>query len=157
WSPEKDPETFVRAVGGLPRGSALGLIAGDGPLRDPVTSLIARSEGRVRSLGWVDDAWPVMCASDIVVNTSRWEGLSLSVLEAAASGAALVLTDVPGNRDVVDAGVPAVLVPPGNPEGLAAAIGSLAAEPDRRRELGRLGAAVVRSTFIPQALAADVL
>jgi glycosyltransferase involved in cell wall biosynthesis len=60
--------------------------------------------------------------------------MSLALLEAMSSGAAIVATDVSGAEA---AGEAAVIVPPEDPTALAAGIDSLLRDPARRRELGR--------------------
>jgi glycosyltransferase involved in cell wall biosynthesis len=152
-SREKDPITFVRAIRQVAADSpVLGLVAGDGPLRAWVEH-IARG-GPVRVLGRVGDPSVVLAAADLFVSTSLWEGLPMAVLEAAAAGLPLVLTDVPGNRDI--AGVTsAVLVPPGNPQAIAEAIRQLCRRPtDRVRATTEK---IVRREFGPDLLATDVL
>jgi glycosyltransferase involved in cell wall biosynthesis len=81
----------------------------------------------------------------------------MTVIEAAVAGCSLVLTDVPGNRDLVDAGVPALLVPPGRADRLADAIVRLAADPERRSEMADEASRVVRERFTPEALGEGVL
>jgi glycosyltransferase involved in cell wall biosynthesis len=153
---EKDPLCFVRAfcaVGETP----VAIMAGTGELLSDVEGAINEScSDRIHLPGWIE-AGLALGAADIYVNTSRWEGLSLAALEAASAGLPLVLTDVPGNRDLVEAGVPAVLVPQSDPAALAAVLTELVADPHRRREMGAEAARVVRSTFTAEALAEDVL
>jgi glycosyltransferase involved in cell wall biosynthesis len=60
--------------------------------------------------------------------------MSLALLEAMSSGAAIVATDVSGAEAAGDA---AVIVPPEDPTALAVGIDSLLRDPARRRELGR--------------------
>ncbi|PYN28911.1 MAG: glycosyltransferase family 1 protein, partial [Candidatus Rokuibacteriota bacterium] len=81
------------------------------------------------------------------VAASRKEGLPLAVLEAMGAGLAVVATDVPGHRDAVADGETGLLVPPGDERALAAAIGALLDDPERRRRLGRAGRARVLSKF----------
>jgi glycosyltransferase involved in cell wall biosynthesis len=88
---------------------------------------------RVEWCGPVDDAAPEYRAADIVIAPSRWEGMSLALLEAMSSGAAIVATDVSGTEAAADA---AVIVPPEDPTALADGIDSLLRDPVRRRELG---------------------
>jgi glycosyltransferase involved in cell wall biosynthesis len=58
----------------------------------------------VRFVPAVDDVRPWYMAADVVVVPSRWEGLSLTVLEAMASGRSVVVSDVPGLGDAVPVG-----------------------------------------------------
>jgi glycosyltransferase involved in cell wall biosynthesis len=79
----------------------------------------------VEIVGRQDDVRPWLLASDLVVQPSRWEGMSLVVLEALASGRSVVATDVDGMREVI--GWPSTeaagtIVPVEDPRALAAAI-----------------------------------
>lgn len=65
----------------------------------------------------------------------------LKLFEYLAAGLAVVAADIPGVRDA--AGDVAVLVPPGDPAALAAAVAALVADPDRRARLGAAGRATV--------------
>jgi glycosyltransferase involved in cell wall biosynthesis len=70
---------------------------------------------------------------------SRYEPFGLSILEAALSGCALVLGDIPSLREIWRHR--AVLVPPGDPEALADAVRRLIEDPDRRSALAAGGRA----------------
>lgn len=87
----------------------------------------------------VRDVWQWYAAADIVVLPSRWEGLSLTLLEALASGRAVVASDIPGIADAAPEGAGA-LVPPDDPAALAEAIGDRLDHPDRTRAEGLVGA-----------------
>jgi glycosyltransferase involved in cell wall biosynthesis len=116
---EKDPLTFVRAVTQL-RDEVSAVMIGDGPLVAEARSI---GEGAgVLFTGWLDDPSVGYVAGDILVNSSRWEGLPVTVLEAASVGLRLVLSDRPGNRDVAAMGVPARTFPFGDAAALSAAI-----------------------------------
>lgn len=72
----------------------------------------AAGEERLRAAGveitgWVDrdDVQALLSQATVFVQTSRWEGMPLSVLQALASGVPCVVTDVVGNRDAVRQGV----------------------------------------------------
>jgi glycosyltransferase involved in cell wall biosynthesis len=69
------------------------------------------------------------------------------VLEAMATGKPVVVTDSPAMRDYVTPGVQGVLVPPGDPAAVAAAIDELLADPARRREMGLAGRKAVETRF----------
>lgn len=97
-------------------------------------------EGRVTFLGWRSDLERVYAGADVVVLTSHNEGTPVCLIEALAAGRAVASTDVGGVRDVLEHGRLGVLVPPGDVEGLDAAVAALLDDPARRAELGRLGA-----------------
>lgn len=58
----------------------------------------------VHITGWIDkkEALKIVANSDIYLQTSQWEGLPLSVLEAMALGKAVVATNVIGNKDAIE-------------------------------------------------------
>ena len=67
------------------------------------------NEGVVDYLGSTDDVRPFLAAADCVVLPSYREGTSRALLEAAAMGKPLIVSDVPGCREVVDANVSGLL------------------------------------------------
>jgi glycosyltransferase involved in cell wall biosynthesis len=95
---------------------------------------------RIELRGAVHDTAPEYRAADVVVAPSRWDGLSLALLEAMACGATIVASDVNGSESLGDAGV---IVPPDDPEALADGIDRLLEDDSRRRRLG--GSARARS------------
>ena len=95
-----------------------------------------------------------MSRAAIVAVPSLWpEPFGLTALEAMAGGAALVCS-AQGNLPAL-VGDAAVLVPPGDPAALAAAITALAGDPARRAALGRAG--VARAAAFDLAAAAAAL
>lgn len=90
----------------------------------------------VRWLGRVSDVPRLMADAHLVCLPSYREGLPKALAEAAATGRALVTTDVPGCRAVVDDGENGILVPPRSIELLARAIERLALDPDLRGAFG---------------------
>jgi glycosyltransferase involved in cell wall biosynthesis len=98
--------------------------------------------------GHVSDIAEVWRRSDIAVLPAiTREGLPRSVLEAAASARPLVVTDVPGCRHVVRDGIEGFVVPPADPEALAAALARLATQPELRLRLGAAARQRVLSAF----------
>jgi glycosyltransferase involved in cell wall biosynthesis len=83
-------------------GAQLYLI-GDGPDRDALAMSIG-TDADVFLYGASREVPDWLAAADVVVMGSRWEGMSLFVLEAAAAGRSLVVTDVAGMLDVVGSG-----------------------------------------------------
>ena len=89
-------------------------------------------------LGHVDDVSDIWRQAHIAVLPSRGgEGIPMSLLEAAACGRPLVATDVPGCREVARPGKTGLLVAPDNPEALANALATLAADPVMRLRFGQ--------------------
>ncbi len=107
-------------------------LVGDGPDRSKLEALAGP---RVRFVGAVDDVRPWLAAASVVVQPSRWEGMSLSVLEAQASARPVVATDVPGMREVVTPDVGA-LVPLDDDAALAAAVAARLLDPKATEEEG---------------------
>jgi glycosyltransferase involved in cell wall biosynthesis len=77
-----------------------------------------------------------LAAADVVVFPSRWEGMSIGLLEAMACGRSIVATDVPGTREALD-DVCGPLVQPEDPDALAAAIVPKLQDPVRAASEGR--------------------
>jgi glycosyltransferase involved in cell wall biosynthesis len=72
---------------------------------------------RVHFAGFRDDVPQILAASDLVVLTSRWEGMPNVVLEAMASGKPVVATDVEGVGELLGPAAEAQTVPVDDPEG----------------------------------------
>jgi glycosyltransferase involved in cell wall biosynthesis len=104
-------------------------------------------EGVVEWWGHRTDMSLALAASNLVVLPSYREGLPKVLLEAAASGRAIVATDVPGCRDVVRHAVTGWLVPPRDAPALAAAIERLLQAPAWRAEAGQRGRELVQREF----------
>jgi glycosyltransferase involved in cell wall biosynthesis len=102
----------------------------------------------VEFLGTVDRPEVVYPGLEIYVQASASEeGTSNSILEAMACARPVVATDVGGNREIVQHGVTGLIVPPRNPEALAAALRTLLDDPNRARRMGEAGAVLARSLY----------
>ncbi len=106
-----------------------------------------RSNPAIRCLGHVGDIRPVLAGVDIVVLPSYREGLSKALIEAAAMERAIVTTDVPGCRDVVDHGRTGLLVPARDAGSLARALELLLLNPDLTERMGRAARVKVLQEF----------
>ncbi|WP_292654775.1 glycosyltransferase family 4 protein [Nitratifractor sp.] len=91
--------------------------------------------GVVKPLGFRENVREWIALSDLVVLPSYREGVPRTLLEAAAMGKALVATDVPGCREVVRPEGNGLLVPAGDAEVLAEAMGELLADDAKRERL----------------------
>lgn len=115
-------------------------------------------EGAIEWLGHVDDMPALLRSTDVVVLPSYYgEGLPKSLIEAAASGCALVTTDMPGCREVVEDGVTGLLVPARDSEALAAAIARLDQEPELRLRLGKAAREKALASFDEHVIFAQTL
>jgi len=106
-----------------------------------------QGEGWMRWLGHVDDMAALLKAVDVSVLPSWREGLPRSLLEAAACGLAIVATDVPGCREVVEHELTGLLVPVRDPASLAAALERLIRDPALRARLGTAARARAEAEF----------
>jgi glycosyltransferase involved in cell wall biosynthesis len=131
------------------------LVVGDGPLRSELELAARRlSLEQVRFTGVRRDAGEIIARSALLVFSSDWEGLSLAALESLAAGVPVVSSDVQGMRELLSSGA-GVLVPGGDPHGLAEAMVALLEDGERRRTMGEVGRALVRERYsIEQTLAA---
>lgn len=93
----------------------------------------------VRFPGVRTDVPRVLQLCDVYVNSSRYEGMSNTILEAMAAGKSVVATAVGGNPDLVSDGETGFLVPAGDPEAMAARILELVRDAALRRRMGSAG------------------
>ena len=114
-------------------GGAQLVLVGEGPDR---TELERRAGEGVRLVGHRTDVDEWLAAADVVALPSRWEGMSIGMLEAMARGRSIVATDVPGALEALDDDAGAV-VPPEDPAALADAIAVRLLDPDRAAAEGR--------------------
>jgi glycosyltransferase involved in cell wall biosynthesis len=137
----KDFTTFVCALGMLPPGSFEAVIVGEGPDRRPLEAEIDALglAGRIRLAGERRDVPDLLADADVFVLPSRSEGHPVAVLEAMAAGLPVVASRVGGIPEQVSHGETGLLVEPGDPRGLAAALRRLVAEPSLRLRLGAAG------------------
>lgn len=78
--------------------------------------------------------------ASVAVVPSVWnEPMGQVAVEAMLVGRAVVASDVGGLRDVIEHGVTGLMVPPGDPGALAAALDSLLDDPDARHRMGEAG------------------
>jgi glycosyltransferase involved in cell wall biosynthesis len=113
------------------------LIAGEGPQRPLLQARIDAEGLPVRLLGHRADVADLLAAADVVVLTSQWEARALIAQEALRAGRPLVATAVGGVPDLV--GDAALLVPYGDPDALAQAVGTVLDNPEIAKRLADAG------------------
>jgi glycosyltransferase involved in cell wall biosynthesis len=140
--PHKDPVNFLSAIAfareRIPTLQAL--LVGEGELRMAVenTARALNLTGVLHVVGYRNDADALLAAADVVVLSSREEGLGSVLLDALLLGKPIAATSAGGIPDVVQHGVTGLLAPVGDSAALGANIAALLSN----RELAsRLGAA----------------
>jgi glycosyltransferase involved in cell wall biosynthesis len=91
---------------------------------------------RVSFLGFRSDARELMVGFDVLVFSSLYEGLPMTLLEGMAARRCIVSTDAPGLGEVLTDGSDAVLARPRDPESLALALSRAIEQPELRQRLG---------------------
>jgi len=144
----------VKAAGILSRsGTTISLLlAGDPDPGNPRTLSVETLRGwddgsGVRWLGRVSDMRPLLQSARIACLPSYREGLPKSLIEAASCGLPIVTCDVPGCREIVRHGDNGLLVPPRDPQALAAALKTLLDDYDLCVRMGRRGRERVIAEF----------
>ena len=145
------------------RGVALDLRLGgvpdaSNPRAIPAADLAAWAlEPGITCTGHIDDPAAFWASVNIAVVPSRGgEGLPRALLEAAATGRPLIVSDVPGCRYFVRHEREGLIVPPGDAVALVAALERLATDPDFARRLGENARARLLDGFTEQHVAEAV-
>ena len=120
------------------------IVAGGGELLEGFRAGAAEAglADRVHFLGAVPhpELPAVLRAADLfLLTTEPPESFGIVVIEAMACGLPAIASDYPGVRAVVDPGETGLLVERGNPDAVAAALGELVGDPERRRAMGERG------------------
>jgi len=138
-STEKDPVAAVTVVAAAAAAVPVEVrILGSGPQAGEVSDAVTAAGlgDRVELLGSVEDVVPHLAWADVLLQTSRSEGLPGVVLEAAAAGVPAVVYDVGGCAEAVIDGKTGVVVAPGDRAAAAAALVALAVDRERLAALG---------------------
>lgn len=133
---QKDQKTLIRAISLLPDSYLLQLVGtGENGLIDECKQLAESLNlgQRVCFMGMRQDVPAILSASDIVVLSSHYEGLSLSSLEGMASGRPFIASDVDGLHEIVDGY--GILVPHEDARALADAIKRVAEDPEYAKQI----------------------
>ena len=122
---QKDPATLVAAFARAALAADRLTIIGDGPLRTRVEQQAERLgiAGQIAFLGHVPNAAAVMRDQDVLLLSSRYEGVPAVLIEALAAGLGIVSTDCgPGVRSVLGDGRLGLIVARGDVDAFAAGI-----------------------------------
>ena len=150
---QKGLDTLLQAFQQLqrrrPEGSVYLQLVGDGPLREELETLAQQLEisDWVEFAGESDRVRAELEQSDIFVLPSRAEGLSNSLLEAMSCGLPVVVSDIPGNRDVIEDEENGLRFVMDDPDSLVEKLSVLLEQEALRRQLGQAAYATVEREY----------
>jgi glycosyltransferase involved in cell wall biosynthesis len=124
--------------------------AGDGDLGNVQRYAASMNlASRVKMRGWLgkEAAEELLSRASVLVLPSHAEGLPMSVLEAMAAGCPVVASRVGGIPDLITDGVDGLLVPPGDPRALAAALQRILRDPAFARQLGNAARQTIANRY----------
>jgi glycosyltransferase involved in cell wall biosynthesis len=132
WLLERMPEVFRC----LPSHDLV--IAGEGPMRDRLRQLVAKLDiaERVHFVGWQVDIPRLLATSDLVVLTSRWEGMPNILLEAMAAARPVVTTEVQGARELLGSNAQWQITPAADADAFVEAVVRIANDAELAARLG---------------------
>ena len=146
---QKAPEHLITAIARLRHRDTIAVWIGSGPGLAQARELVRRDGllDRFVFAGERSDVAGLLPAFDVFAMASRYEGLPCAVVEAMRCGVPVVATAVNSVPDLVVPGESGVLVPPGRPELLAAAIDGVLDDPRTAERLVQYGRVLAGATF----------
>jgi len=153
----KGLDDLVEAFFRLKRDDCELFMIGDGPWRESIINRVTAQSGHggIVCPGYVADRLAYLKTFDVFVLPSLSEGIPRCVMEAQAAGVPVVATDIDGVRDLVKTEETGLLVPPGIPAALAAAIGRILDSPELARRLAQAARALIEERFSAARMAAE--
>jgi glycosyltransferase involved in cell wall biosynthesis len=148
-APVKDYPTLLRAFAVLPGQPTLEIL-GSGPEEQNLRRLASelKIQPRVHFAGFQSEVNAFLANAHAFVLSSLWEGLPISVLEAAAARLPVVATDARGVRETVQSGKTGFIVPVGDILALTHAMARvMSMSPGQRQALGDRGRTLVESRY----------
>lgn len=133
--PQKSPLDYIKAAVAIHKKipDVNFLLVGDGVLREKCKELLTTTplNGRFIFTGWRRDIPEILDILDIMVLTSKWEGMPIAVIEALCKGCPVVATDAGGTRELIKDGISGYLTKPGSHHEIASRIGEVLENPER--------------------------
>jgi glycosyltransferase involved in cell wall biosynthesis len=161
YTEQKDHRTLLDAIPAIlaSEPQARFVWVGTGPLQDSLMDAVRRRglDRYVLFLGQRDDVPELMAAADIFALPSRFEGLPLVVLEAMAAGLPVVATGVGGTEEAVRHRMTGLLVEPGRPAELSAALIEVLGNQAWAAQLGERGRIRAQRCFSVERMARETL
>ncbi|HED3538866.1 TPA: glycosyltransferase, partial [Citrobacter freundii] len=104
--PQKNPMCLLQAVAAIIKNNkkVKCFFIGDGELYEQMAYFIETNalNDNIHLFGWRDDTPVFLNALDVFVLPSRWEGMPLAILEAKSCGLPCVVSNIQGNRNIID-------------------------------------------------------
>lgn len=151
---KKGVSTLIEAMRLLEPSLAASLVVvGDGPLREELQAAAGDIEADFVGQVSHDVLLEHFAAASVAVfpsvraESGDQDGLPVAMLDAMATGTAVVASSLPGLRDAVEDGQSGLLVDPGSPEDLARAITELLQQPERARRMADAALSVVNERY----------
>jgi glycosyltransferase involved in cell wall biosynthesis len=136
---EKGPDLFFQVAEQIHTRmpEAHFVIVGEGPMEDELCEMVhkARMEDVFHLAGLWTNTWEVYPAFDILVQTSRVEGMPFALLEGMACGKPVAAMGVGGVPEIIEVGTTGILSASGDWGGLADGIVKLLADPERMKQM----------------------
>lgn len=163
-SEQKDYPTLIRAfallqeqLAGSGRSARLSIVGGgkDLPALQALAEQLSVAD-RVALLGTRGDVPQLLSGADIYVNSSRWEGLPVAVIEALMTALPVVATNCAGNRELVRDQVNGRLTPIGDPGALADALAEIVLDEDLYRQMSTCSLRSAKKVSVEEAAAAHL-
>ena len=154
--PEKGVDVLLQALAKT-QPNVWCILAGEGPHRARYEEQARELglSGRVRFLDFRSDVREIFACADVVAVPSASEPLANVALEAMAEGRAVIATAVEGMPEAVEHEVTGLLVPPGDADAFAGAIGRLARLPEEAREMGVSGKVRANCDLSPERMVSE--
>lgn len=143
----KNYSTVIEAIAKVRSKDVHYLICGTGPLEKKLkTQTVSLGiESQIHFLGFRNDVVDLMLNSDCAIVPSFREGLPRTTMEAMALGLPCIVSDIRGNRDLIDNGKGGFLVNPTDAESYANAIKKLINNLDLRKKMGECNLKKIQS------------
>jgi len=132
------------------------MLVGTGPNEANLKSRYANIPN-LHFLGWRDDIPQILKSSDIFVLPSLKEAFGLVLIEAMASGTAVIATDNGGPKDIIEDGKSGYLIPPANIDRLVDAIQIILRNPDHKRDVEQAALKRAAEKFTAERMAKETL
>lgn len=133
------------------------VVIGDGHLKDALKAKARQLliENQVEFMGYRQDATSMLKVFDIFVLPSLMEGIPRCIMEAMAAGVPVIVSDIPGNRDLVVSGETGLLFSPGNSQDLAMKIKYARMHPDDVKGMAIRASDMIMSEYSSRKMALE--